>query len=418
MKDIYVVLDIGSATIKLLVGESLKSNIHILFAKKIPSHGVKLGKIVDVNAVSRDIRNLLQEAQHDLDTTITSVALNVPSIHTKLYTGSGSVTLTKDIVESENVIKALQLGSKISKSNKDEIISVIPVCYHTDRESSYEVPLNKKSKSLVVDSLVVTSPKSVLYPYLQAVEGAGVEVLEIGLNAYSCAKEAFDMAYLQEGAILIDFGYKMTTISYFQDGYISYLSTCNVGGYNFTKRIASEFQIAMNQAEAYKIKYGSLQAHVGQNDIIHTTVVDGKDIVYTQEDLTRILNEEAKEVMAVIHEKLAIIEQVHNKEIVLVGGGSELTLLDHVASEILRAPVRIYRPDTIGARDQAQVGALGMMYYLVERSKILGKYKPSLVLPDVSSTMSLRFKGLTKTQTKNTGPIKLGKVLEQLFNED
>ena len=33
-------------------------------------------------------------------------------------------------------------------------------------------------------------------------------------------------------------------------------------------------QISMNQAEAYKIKYGSLDVTQGQNDIIHTTFVD------------------------------------------------------------------------------------------------------------------------------------------------
>lgn len=420
MKDIYVVLDIGSSTIKLLVGEIIKSNIHILFAKKIPSHGVKLGQIEDVKAVTRDIRSLLLEAQDDLNTVITSVAVNVPALATNLYTGSGSVTIQEGVISNQDIVRAMKLGSKVSIGAADEIISVIPVYYHTDRESTYDVPLNQKSKSLVVDSLIVTAPKTILYPYLSAVESAGVEVLDISLNAYSCAKEAFDQIYLQEGAILIDFGHKMTTISYFQDGYIAYIATCNVGGYNFTKRIASEFQIAMNQAEVYKIKYGSLQSYVGQNDIIHTTTFSDEKKVYTQDDLSTILNEEAQVIMEVIKEKLSVIGQVSNKEIVLVGGGSELTLLDHVASEILKAPVRIYRPDTIGARDQSQVGSLGMLYYLLDRSKLLGKYQPSLVLPDITSTMSLRFKGLTKTQkqTKETVPLKFGKALERLFNED
>ena len=34
MKDIYAVLDIGSATIKLLVGEVVSANINILFSQK------------------------------------------------------------------------------------------------------------------------------------------------------------------------------------------------------------------------------------------------------------------------------------------------------------------------------------------------------------------------------------------------
>ena len=35
MKDIYAVLDIGNATVKLLVGEVVSANINVLFAKKM-----------------------------------------------------------------------------------------------------------------------------------------------------------------------------------------------------------------------------------------------------------------------------------------------------------------------------------------------------------------------------------------------
>ena len=41
MKNIYAVLDIGSATVKLLVGEVVSANINVLFAKKITSHGIR-----------------------------------------------------------------------------------------------------------------------------------------------------------------------------------------------------------------------------------------------------------------------------------------------------------------------------------------------------------------------------------------
>ena len=48
MNEIYAVLDIGSATIELLVGEVVNSNLHVLFAKKVPSHGVKKGIVEDL----------------------------------------------------------------------------------------------------------------------------------------------------------------------------------------------------------------------------------------------------------------------------------------------------------------------------------------------------------------------------------
>ena len=41
MKNIYAVLDIGSATLKFLVAEISNLNANVLFVKTIPSHGVK-----------------------------------------------------------------------------------------------------------------------------------------------------------------------------------------------------------------------------------------------------------------------------------------------------------------------------------------------------------------------------------------
>ncbi|MFR2768298.1 MAG: hypothetical protein ACLTAI_08430 [Thomasclavelia sp.] len=50
---------------------------------------------------------------------------------------------------------------------------------------------------------------------------------------------------------------------------MQYLTVCQVGGYDFTRNVAQNMQISMNQAETYKIKYGSLDVTKGQNDIIH-----------------------------------------------------------------------------------------------------------------------------------------------------
>lgn len=417
MKDIYAILDIGSSTIKLLVGEAVSANINVLFSKKIPSHGVKKGIIEDQQAVTRDIRLLLDAAEKELESKITSVALNIPTIRARLYQSDSSISLKEGTkITIEDVERVLRLSSHFERSSQEEVVSVIPVKYHSDRGATAEPPIGQVSRNLIVDSLVITTNKKVIYPYMIAVEKAGVEILEICVNAFSCAKEAFDEVYLQEGALLIDIGYKTSTISFYKDGYLKYLTVCPVGGYNFTKKISQEFQISMAQAETYKIKYGSLDSTLGQQDIIHTTYLQENRRDYTQEDLANILRETAYEIMEAIKEKVFIVDDGHKYETLLVGGGGELEMLDDIASEVLQSPVRIYRPDTIGVRDMAFVSSLGMIYYLIERTKILGKYTPSLVLPDVTNTMSIRFKGLTKASGKSGK--KINKFMDTFFSED
>ena len=118
-----------------------------------------------------------------------------------------------------------------------------------------------------------------------------------------------------------------------------------------------------------------------------------------------------------IKEKISVIEDINKYEALIVGGGGELEMLDDIASKVLDCSIRLYRPDTIGARDMSLVGAIGMVYYLMERKNIIGAYKPSLVLPDISNTMAIRFKGLTKSAPKNQGK-KVSKLLDSFFSED
>ncbi len=380
---------------------------------------MKKGIIEDDRILTRDIRKVIDEAETFLETKITSVALTIPTIKAKLYQSDSSISLseTGSKITSDDIVRVLRLSSKFKRSKDEEVVSIIPVRYHSDKGATIEAPIGEVSRNLIVDSLVITTSKELLYPYISVVEKCGIEVLDITINAFACAKEAFDAVYLQEGAVLIDMGYKTSTVSFYKDGYLQYLTVCQVGGYDFTRNIAQNMQISMNQAEAYKIKYGSLDVTKGQNDIIHTTVVEGQKRDYTQQDLADLLNETAYEVMNKIKEKIDVIDNGGKYETLIVGGGGELERLDTIASEVLECPVRIYRPETIGARDMSLVASIGMIYYLLERKQIVGEYTPSLVLPDITSTMSIRFKGLTKSTPKNQSG-KVSKLLDTFFSED
>ncbi|MEE0966957.1 MAG: cell division protein FtsA [Bacilli bacterium] len=422
MKDIYATLDIGSATIKLLVGETVSSNINILFSKKIISHGVVKGKIDNMSVVVEEIKQLIADAQEVLDASITSVALCIPSSYARIYQSDGitKVNSSDDKISNEDVVRALRLSKRFERGNDEEIVSVIPISYHLDTKIVSEVPVGMKSASLKVETLIITTKKKYLYNYILAAEKAGLDVIDITINAYACAKESFDEVYLQEGAILIDIGYKSSTVAFFEGGYLKYIAQAPVGGYDLTKKIASSWKIVMDKAEVYKVKYGTCDTNIGDEDIIHTMKLKNDEIRYTQRDLSFVLDEGVREIMEVIKTKIDVINDGRNYETIIVGGGGELPDIDKVASEVLGSPVRSYRPETIGARDMSFVSCLGMMYYLNDRNLILGKMEPSVVLSDVSNTMSVRFKGLTKSKNVNDkkNGSKFSKIIENIFNED
>ena len=418
MNEVYAVLDIGSASIELLVGEIINSNLHVLFSKKVPSHGVKKGIIEDENLLVNDIKGVVQEANDFLDGEIKAVGLTIPTIRSKLYQSNSSVSLSDhDKISKDDIVRGLKLSTKFKNLMK-KVVCVIPVRFNGDFGISQVPPIGEASRNLIIDTLIITSQKQILYPYIMAVEKAGLEVMDICINAFACAKEAFDAFYLQEGALIIDMGYKTSTISFYKDGYLKYLTVCSVGGYNLTRAIAQHLQISMNQAETYKVKYGSLDYTVGQEDTIHTTELPDGRKDYTQKDFAGILEEAAVDMLNVIKEKMGVIDNGQHYETLIVGGGGELELLDKVAGRVLEGPVRVYRPDIIGIRDMAFVSSVGMIFYMSDRAKYLGPYETSVVLPDISNTMAVRFKGLTKVKDTKEKTGRFSRLLDTFFGEE
>ena len=220
MRDIYASLDLGNSTIKLVVGEIVNLTISVLFAKMIPSKGIRKGEIIDEAALSTTILNLVKEAESELETKISSVLLNIPTYHTRLYQNQGSclVNNSNQKITEEHIVKALNQATRFERPDKEAVVSVIPVTYYYGNMSSKEVPIGKYASSLYVDALIITTAKKMLYAYVRCVERAGLSVIDICVNAYSCAKEVFDEVYLQEGAVLIDIGYTTTGISFFEHG--------------------------------------------------------------------------------------------------------------------------------------------------------------------------------------------------------
>lgn len=421
MKEIYASLDLGGSTVKLVVGEVLNASVKVLFAKMLPSKGINKGQIVDEGALSSVILTLVEEAEAELETKITSVLLNIPNYHTRLYQNQGSCLVnSKDSrITREHVVKALNQATRFDKSEKEAVVSVTPVTYYYGPLSTKEMPIGQMATSVHVDALIITTSKKLLYAYVRCVERAGLSVIDICINSYSCAKEAFDEVYLKEGAILIDIGYKSTSISFFEDGYLKFLTVLQTGGQQFTKKIASSWEIPMKKAETYKIKYGTCNTLLSDEDVVHVTYKGEEVIYHTQKDLAVLLSLSVEELMKAVKEQLLAINNGQHYEVVIVGGGGELEDIEDISSRILEMPVRVYRPNTIGARKMAYTANLGLIYYLSERCKLTGKQTPSAVLPDVSHTMASRLKGLTKTSaTGKTNEKKITKMLDKLFSEE
>ena len=65
MKKIYTSIDIGSDTIKFIVGEYFKEKVNILFAHEEKSKGIRKGLIVDPNLAINSIKDGIKKYGDD-----------------------------------------------------------------------------------------------------------------------------------------------------------------------------------------------------------------------------------------------------------------------------------------------------------------------------------------------------------------
>ena len=160
MRKIYTSIDIGSDTIKFVVGELLNNNINILSSNTIKSKGVRKGLIFDPNLTINAIKDGIKEVNSDLGVEIKKVIVNVPNYNAKFMFVTGSVAINNEdeLVTTEDINKVIK-NSVYSKLAIDyELVTVLPVEFILDGEV-VDKPVQKKGKKLELKGIMVSVPK-------------------------------------------------------------------------------------------------------------------------------------------------------------------------------------------------------------------------------------------------------------------
>ena len=81
MKEIISSLDIGSSTIKLVVGEVYNNEVNVLSVSEVKSKGVKKGIIVNPEETLVSLKEAFNRTEEMLNIKINKVVLLVPSYY-------------------------------------------------------------------------------------------------------------------------------------------------------------------------------------------------------------------------------------------------------------------------------------------------------------------------------------------------
>ena len=390
MRKIYTSIDIGSDTIKFVVGELLNNNINILSSNTIKSKGVRKGLIFDPNLTINAIKDGIKEVNSDLGVEIKKVIVNVPNYNAKFMFVTGSVTINNEdeLVTTEDINKVIK-NSVYSKLAIDyELVTVLPVEFILDGEV-VDKPVQKKGKKLELKGIMISVPKKNIYSVLNVVEGAGLEVVEITLSGLADYFEVKNVNTDKKVGAIINLGHETTTVSVINKGKLMNTETIQLGGLNVEKDLSYIFGINIFDARALKEKFASSHKRFCQlNDVYEIKNTLGELIKINQLEASEVVMSRLREILELAKKQILLLTKQSIGYIVLTGGLTEIKAFKNLAFEIFGKSVIIYSMDTLGVRDNKYVTSLGMIKYFCDKMDMRGREYSMMDTADVTALVT------------------------------
>lgn len=373
MKKIYTAIDIGSDTIKFVVGEYFKNKLNILATYEQKAKGIRKGLIVDPNLAINSIKDGIKEINNNLGIDIKKVIVGVPSYNAKFMLVTSEIEITGDAITTDDVNNLIK-ASVYSKVEQDyELITVLPLTFLIDGEKETKV-VGKTGNKLEIKGIMISAPKKNVYSVLSVMEGAGLEVVDITVSALGDYYEVRNDNLDKNIGAIINLGHETTNVSVFSRGKLMNTETIQLGGINVDKDLAYMFNINIFDAREIKEKFASSHKRfIALNDVYEVKNTAGEVIKLNQIEVTEIVMDRLAELLRLAQKQILLLTKQNISYIVITGGLTEIRAFKNLVYEILGKDVIIYTEDTLGARNNKYITSIGMIKYFIDKMEVRGK---------------------------------------------
>lgn len=182
--EIVVSLDIGTSSVKVIIGEMLNESLNIIGVGNVKSEGLKKGAIVDIDKTVQSIKRAVEQAERMVGLTIRRVIVGVTGNHVQLQDCHGIVAVSSENREitDEDVARVMDAAQVVSIPPDREIIGVIPRQFIVDGLDGINDPRGMLGVRLEMEGTIITGAKTILHNLLRCVERAGLEISDICLQ--------------------------------------------------------------------------------------------------------------------------------------------------------------------------------------------------------------------------------------------
>jgi len=253
MQDIKAIFDIGNDSIKAVVFADDEWKNTILAKHIEPMRWMRKGKILDTEAFTKSINNIIENFVKKLWWDFIDevfVWISHPDAVVKRITEQKRI-MDPEITEND-VEHLSKVIADIAIENNMETIKIVPVHRIIDDTKKEKDPIWLKWKrlELVADSFMV--PKSIYNGVVEAFDNVWLSITDIIPNILSASELILDYDHKDLGTVLIDIWKNQTSYAIFEDGYALWYGTIPTWWEDVTKDISIGMQIDIKDAEEIK----------------------------------------------------------------------------------------------------------------------------------------------------------------------
>ena len=160
----YVSIDIGSSSVKTIVGEKFHNGINVIGTGQTYTSGIKNGLIDDFDIAKQAIKDTIKKASIASGVDIKEVFLKLPIIGTEVYDEANEIDFYEDTEISGSHIETVLEGIRQKNDVPDtEVIDVFPIKFIVDGDNEVSDPKELIARhSLKVEAGVIAIHKSCL----------------------------------------------------------------------------------------------------------------------------------------------------------------------------------------------------------------------------------------------------------------
>ncbi len=377
MKNIYTAIDIGSDSVKIVVGEIFNNKLNILASTSTPSEGVKKGKIVNEEEVVNTIKRAVFDINEKLSVEIDKVMAVIPAYDVKIEEVIGYSTISNEMhkVTSNDILNAIQSSIYNRLQPGYELISVLPLHFYLD-DKQVKFPRNYHGSRLKVEGILLTVPKKNVYSIVNAIEKAGLQVIDITLSSIAEYYEFLNNTQneLDIIKVALNIGHETTNIAIFNDNKLIATEVIPIGASYVEHDLAYVYALDDKKAlELKKMFITANEANASPNEVMEVVNLNGEKIRITQLDATKVAEARIEEILMIAKSKIRELTNEKINYIIISGGITKLEDFDVIAKRVFGDIAHLGELSYMGARDIIFAPCTGMIQYFHNKLILRGK---------------------------------------------